>query len=398
MGGRLLAFAGLAGAGVGQEQPFNCWADGVTRGQCCNEIHGSVGNGYCWDGGAYNFEACCRGSLYRAPDCSSFIANFGFSSLRYKDDWVERCAQKMETAPGLCNAPNITRQSCPSCAALSPHLLKFISCVRREQRAASPGGTSSDFAGATGAIVGGVHFPTVLRPRFPGRQFTYLAAAFDSYVGNQLISEGVWNANEARLLMSLVPEGGVAVDAGANIGGFTLPLAKHVGIDGEVHAFEPFRMMFQILTANCALNGLQSCLTHHKALGSRAGQKQVRMPSFNGIGNPSKMHVADEVASEMHVHYGTHLETVEVVPLDAVPLRGLNLLKIDVESMELELLAGAEQTLRRFRPAVYVEDSEGEGPKPTRVERLLSERHGYRCRDLAAEGVPGMTSLLCTPS
>ena len=28
---------------------------------------------------------------------------------------------------------------------------------------------------------------------------------------------------------------------GANVGGFTVPLAERVGPEGEVHAFEPFR-------------------------------------------------------------------------------------------------------------------------------------------------------------
>ena len=72
----------------------------------------------------------------------------------------------------------------------------------------------------------------------------------------------------------------VACPAQANIGGFALPLSKHVGPDGQaapviaqwtelvqfrpiqhcasdavinaqVHAFEPFRNIFQVLTANC---------------------------------------------------------------------------------------------------------------------------------------------------
>ena len=50
-------------------------------------------------------------------------------------------------------------------------------------------------------------------------------------------------------------------------------------------------------------------------------------------------------------------EDVEVVRLDDVPLRGLDLVKIDVESMELDLLQGAERTLAAFRPVIYVEDS-----------------------------------------
>merc|ERR1719330_76871 len=158
-----------------------------------------------------------------------------------------------------------------------------------------------------------------------------------------MITDGNWNEQEVQLLTWFLPGGG-AVDAGANIGAFTLPLSRRVGASGQVHAFEPFRLTYQLLTANCALNGLQSCFTHHKGLGSSAARKTVRMPGLNAIGNPSKMFVADQVASQMHIHYDkTHRETVEVMALDELPLPRLDLIKIDVESMEFEVLQGAEQ-------------------------------------------------------
>merc|ERR1712203_249656 len=103
------------------------------------------------------------------------------------------------------------------------------------------------------------------------------------------------------------------------------------GPHGEVHAFEPFRLLFQMLTTNCALYGLRSCITHHKALGSVSTRKKLRMPGLNQIGNPSKMFVADSVASEMHIAYDSqHQETVEVMRLDDLALPRLDLLKIDV--------------------------------------------------------------------
>lgn len=208
---------------------------------------------------------------------------------------------------------------------------------------------------------------------------------------------------EARLLEALLPYGGVAVDAGANIGGFALPLAKHVGPDGQVHAFEPFRNIYQILTANCALNGLTSCFTYHNALGSRHEKRQRRSPGFNAVGNPSKSFVVDQVASELLVHHdgSGRTETVEVVTLDdKLSLQRLDVIKIDVESSEYEMLLGAERTIRQHQPVIYVEDSEAEMftmRSPTRVIRLLSETHAYDCLNLAQSGMVDMTSLLCAP-
>merc|ERR1712232_1337533 len=130
----------------------------------------------------------------------------------------------------------------------------------------------------------------------------------------------------------------------------TLPFARRVGPLGQVHAFEPFRLIYQALTANCAMNGLQSCYTHQKGLGREPRRQTARSPGLNGVGNPSKMHLADDVASNMHVHYDEMLEeTIEVVRLDDLELHRLDMVKIDVESMELDLLIGAEASIQRFR-------------------------------------------------
>lgn len=252
-------------------------------------------------------------------------------------------------------------------------------------------------------MVGGLHYPTLMRPRSAGRDFTLLASAFDMTVGYQLLSDGRWMPQETRLLEGFLPIGGVAVDAGANIGGFALPLSKHVGPDGQVHAFEPFRNIYQILTANCALNGLISCYTYHNALGSKPEKRERRSPGLNAVGNPSKSFVVDQIASELLVHHDGQgrTEIVEVVRLDdKLSLSRLDVIKIDVESGEVEMLLGASKTIDQHKPVIYVEDSEADLAalrEPTRVMRLLDERHGYTCLNLAEMGLNTMTSLFCAP-
>jgi hypothetical protein len=55
-------------------------------------------------------------------------------------------------------------------------------------------------------------------------------------------------------LGQVVQPGDVAVDIGAHIGTFTLGLAEFVGPTGRVLAFEPQRILYQILSANAAFN------------------------------------------------------------------------------------------------------------------------------------------------
>ncbi|CAE8633107.1 unnamed protein product [Polarella glacialis] len=213
----------------------------------------------------------------------------------------------------------------------------------------------------------------------------------------------------------------VFVDAGANIGGFTLPLAKHLGAAGQatregfseqmvfvaqiaatVHAFEPFRLLFQCLNANVMLNGLSNVYTYQVGLGNKSEVVRRRQPALNSISNPSKMHVAETVANTMMVRTDPSTgegDYVRVQRLDEIEFgdRGPDFIKVDVESMEMPMLQGSEEVLRRFRPSLYVEDSEmADNPVRTQVMSFLQERR-YLLVDLVASGFSDATSSLYVP-
>lgn len=69
----------------------------------------------------------------------------------------------------------------------------------------------------------------------------FVAPAFDVNVGNAVRQLGTFDLGQSYALQTLCRSGDVVIDVGANVGGFTVPLAERVGPDGEVHAFEPFR-------------------------------------------------------------------------------------------------------------------------------------------------------------
>jgi FkbM family methyltransferase len=288
------------------------------------------------------------------------------------DAW-EQCRLYMRTQP-------------EACGSLSPHLVTYIRCVYQLQAELK----------RHGATVYGVHYPTLIATT---RSHAFLAPAFDAYVGNRLVQDGGWMFHEVRLMQHLTPVHGVFIDAGANIGGFTIPLARHVGRKGRVISFEPYRHLYQVLTANVALNGLANVWTHQVGLGNETLELVRRMPDLNQVSNPSKSHMVDGIASTMLVSYGEE-DLMYVRPLDSFDFPRVDMIKIDVESMELPMLYGARATLRAHRPLVFVEDSEIDDMasmrSPTSVMNLLSTV-GYICINLEQSGLPGYTSLLCVP-
>jgi tRNA (mo5U34)-methyltransferase len=133
----------------------------------------------------------------------------------------------------------------------------------------------------------------------------------------------------------------VAVDAGANFGCYALAFARHGAM---VHAFEPQPMVASLLAESVKLNH-SSIVVHNTALGLGTGPMSVPIVDYNREADFGTVKLTN--ANE-----GLRIETVA---LDSMELPQLDLLKIDVEGMELDVLTGARQTIARCRPLIFVE-------------------------------------------
>ena len=71
----------------------------------------------------------------------------------------------------------------------------------------------------------------------------------DLYVGRSLELYGESSEFEGELFAQLCRPGQIVVEVGAHIGSHTIHLAKLVGPAGTVYAFEPQRIIFQIMCA-----------------------------------------------------------------------------------------------------------------------------------------------------
>ena len=125
-----------------------------------------------------------------------------------------------------------------------------------------------------------------------------------------------------------------------------------VGESGRVFAFEPV-----VRTAGCVartrdLNGLEQLTIVPLALGNEPDLRILKLPATRGM--------ADSTLS------GTHpTETICVISLDALwpslggshtPIHGI---KIDVQGMERQVVAGMREALCRFSPKLIIEFHRG---------------------------------------
>lgn len=183
----------------------------------------------------------------------------------------------------------------------------------------------------------------------------------DAFVGKSIEKYGEYSDAEAELLKQVIPEGALVVEVGANMGALTVPLAQKVGASGVVVAFEPQRRLFELLCANAALNQLFNVLPFCRALGNLCGSVVVPNIDYGIENNFGALSLGGWDVGE-HVELNT---------LDSIALPACSLIKIDVQGMEREVLEGAEGTIKKFRPVLYVENDREEKSE-TLIEYIKS--------------------------
>lgn len=174
---------------------------------------------------------------------------------------------------------------------------------------------------------------TACLPR--GSQMTWAVAA-----------TGSWDRHVIELLSRYIEPGTVALDIGASLGLWSLPLGRVVRSNsGRLWCFEPNPANIPLLHANLERNGLASVAeVKPVALGSRRGTVRLGHRESGG-GN----------AAVLALDAGDFVE-VPVVPLDDFDFpHRVSFIKMDVEGFELEVLRGGRQLIARDQPMVYGE-------------------------------------------
>jgi FkbM family methyltransferase len=150
-----------------------------------------------------------------------------------------------------------------------------------------------------------------------------------------LLGDPAWEPLATKVVRDRVRTGASVVDVGANIGYFTLLLAKTVGPMGMVTAFEPDPRLCALLRRNVMANAYGNVRVRQAAVADASGRL-----ALNVDGGDWGHHLFGERS-------GAKIE-VDVVSLDdALPDAVLDFVKIDTEGAEGHVLHGLRELLRR---------------------------------------------------
>jgi FkbM family methyltransferase len=160
-------------------------------------------------------------------------------------------------------------------------------------------------------------------------------------------------------LEPLIEPRSLVLDVGACFGFYTIPLAKAAEVvDAWVLAFEPLSVNVRILEVNLHRNHVRNATIVRQGLAERSIRgAQVTVEPY-GVGNAA-IAIPDHAPPPGHSSF----ERVDLSRLDEVALpaackgRRCALVKMDVEGLEMSVLAGGEEFFRQHRPLIFGEFS-----------------------------------------
>ncbi len=178
------------------------------------------------------------------------------------------------------------------------------------------------------------------------------------FISDHMKVYGEWSEAEVALFKLLLTPESHVVEVGANIGTHAVALAK-ICHQGRVFCFEPQRPIFTLLCANLALNSLVNAHPLHCAVGGENGEIEIETSDYSQPFNYGSFSIEKGFATEQTFAGKTWREPVRLTRLDNEPvlrnLVRLDLLKIDVEGLEVPVLQGGADLIRRHRPAIFCE-------------------------------------------
>jgi len=184
------------------------------------------------------------------------------------------------------------------------------------------------------------------------------------------------NENDFFTFLKKLPEEGIVLDIGANLGVMTYYLSKKIK-KGKIIAFEPLEINFNVLKKIIHYFKLGNVEVKEVALGENSGELEMILPVIDHV----KMHGLSHVKNKNFNEFTQGITyTVSVKKLDNF-YHDLNSsgvvtgIKLDAENYEYQILKGGLQLLTTDKPMIYCELWDNQNRRDC-IEFMLSIGYG----------------------
>jgi FkbM family methyltransferase len=189
-------------------------------------------------------------------------------------------------------------------------------------------------------------------------------------ISNQLLGCRLFEPGLTTFMLRILNPGDTVIDVGAHYGYFALLAAELVGMDGQVHAFEPTPSTFNVLERNT--RDRRNVIANNTAVWSQRADITVtdlgpRLSAFNSVFTPRLGEHELRRSSARRL-------SVPAVSLDEYcsehTLRPA-FVKVDAESSEHQILQGMTWALNEPRPFVTLEVGDFDLPDVPKSSQLV---------------------------
>jgi len=156
-----------------------------------------------------------------------------------------------------------------------------------------------------------------------------------------------------KKIKSIIEPGDICVDVGAHIGTYTIPIARLVGSDGLVVTIEPSPVK-EILSINVKMNGLEDRVI----IVNKAAYSEKRVfdfyynSSWTGGSFLTKEQLKEPPPNLIKIKVEA-LSLDEILREAEIINKQIKLIKIDVEGNEVDVLRGAQRTLKNTEYVIF---------------------------------------------
>jgi FkbM family methyltransferase len=169
-------------------------------------------------------------------------------------------------------------------------------------------------------------------------------SSLDAITTYVILEQEKWFEKEIAFVARWLRPGMTAIDIGANLGAYSLPMARLVGPEGQVFCYEPATETCRLLALSKAKNRadnlqiIQAALSDREREGHLVQGASSELNTLEGSGPGERVRISSLDAEEKTSNWGL-----------------VDFLKIDAEGEEQRILAGAESFFAKRSPLVMFE-------------------------------------------
>lgn len=182
----------------------------------------------------------------------------------------------------------------------------------------------------------------ILKKKYTVRRilgFNFVLDLENEGISGTLAIFGIREIDHTTIMIQELEPNMICLDIGSNIGYYALIMARIVGENGEVYAFEPDPRNYKILEMNIKYNNFDNIIKKYlTAVGAVSGQSTMMImdkSNLNTLVNEEEMLTKDNLLKEKI--------TVSVTTIDNIYKKcqkNIDFIRMDIEGFEVEVIQG----------------------------------------------------------